>query len=92
MALNQIEINGEVYDYQFTEDGEDFCFTFPSNLEKASSYKHNLIYIDNQPYEFDTIDFVIIEPVTRYIIGEYIGNDEDYNKQSFNSNEFKWYE
>ena len=90
MAINQIETNDY---FKFTEHGEDiYIMAAPEEQpQKASSYKHNLIYIDDQPYEFDTIDFVIIEPVTRYIIGEYIGDDEDYNKESFTGNEFKWY-
>lgn len=99
MALNQIYINNEVYDYQFTEDGEDFCIIIPKQPQeldmqlpqKSSSYKNTLVYIDDQPYEFDTVDFVIIDPTTRYIIGEYIGDDEDYDKPTFSSSEFYWF-
>ena len=97
MALNQININDEVYNYQFTEDGEDICIIIPQqhqdqvHPQKSTSYKNMLVKVDDQPYEFDTIDFVIIDPITRYIIGEYIGNDEDYDKHSFSSSEFYWY-
>ena len=86
MALNQIHIN-----YKFSEDGEDICIIIPATPQKSSSYKNMLVTIDDQPYEFDTIDFVIIDPITRYIIGEYIGDDEDYTKQIFSSSEFHWY-
>lgn len=95
MALNQIYINDEDYNYEFSEDGEDFYIIIPAENtqlpQKSSSYKNMLVKIDDQPYEFDTVDFVIIDPVTRYIIGEYIGDDEDYDKSSFSSSEFYWY-
>lgn len=103
MALNQIYIDDELYTYEFTEDGQDIYIILPEQQadenhaecmqlpQKSSSYKNMLVNIDDQPYEFDTIDFVIIDPVTRYIIGEYIGDDEDYDKPTFSSSEFYWY-